>query len=359
MRRKLFMLGVSFFVALAFGTQALAKEKVYRWKIALSWPTTLKPLSTPALEFKKMVEEMSNGRLKIRVHGAEKHKAPLGVLDMVKAGNYEMAHSASYYWKGKDLNTPFFTSMPFMFTVDELYAWFYYGGGLDLMQRVYEKHGVYSYPGGNTGVQMGGWFRHEIKTVDDLKGLKMRIPGFSGEIFAKLGVIVTNLAAGELYTALDRGTIDALEWVGPGMDIRMGFNKIAPFYYTGWHEPASDTQFLINRKAFDKLPKDLQAIVKAAMQVSASRFYNEVYEDNSNALADIRANYPNVKVKEFPVPVLKAMKKANDELIAEYEAKGGITKEIIESQRAYLKKVREWTKISEFAYIKNMNDLEE
>lgn len=359
MRKKMFMLGLGFLVAFAFTTEAFAKEKTYRWKIATSWPSTLTPLASPAINFAKMVEEMSGGRLKVRVHGAEKHKAPLGVLDMVKAGNYEMGHSASYYWKGKDINTPLFTSMPFMFTVDELYAWFYHGGGLELMKKVYDKHGVYSYPGGNTGVQMGGWFRKEIKSVDDLKGLKMRIPGYAGEVMAKLGVIVTNIAAGELYTALERGSIDALEWVGPGMDIRMGFNKIAPYYYKGWHEPASDTQFLINIKKFKKLPKDLQAIVKVAMEACASRMYYESYEDNANALADIKKNYPNVKIKELPMPVLKAMKKSNDELIAEMEKKGGLTQEIIQSQRAYLKKVRDWSNISEFSYIKNMNALEE
>lgn len=345
-------------VASFFGSSAFAKEKVYKWKLAMTWPKQLTPLASPPQKLAKLVKEMSNGRLIIDIHGKNKHKAPLGILDMVKLGQYQMGHSGSYYWKGKDINTLFFTSMPFGMTKSEQTTWFYYGGGLELMQKAYAKHKVYSYPGGNTGVQMGGWFKKEINTVDDLKGLKMRIPGFAGEIMAKLGVSVTNIPGGELYTALERGTIDALEWVGPGMDIKMGFHKIAPYYYTGWHEPASEMQYLVNIKAFKKLPKDLQAILISAMKLTAYDMYNENYAASADAWVKMKKEYPNIKVKEFPLPVLKAMKKANDELIGELEKRGGLTKEIIESQREYLKKSREWTKISEYLYLKSMIDLE-
>lgn len=337
---------------------AVAKEKTYRWKLAMSWPMQLTPLASPPQRLAKIVKEMSNGRLIIQVHGPEKHKAALGVFDMTKLGQYEMAHSGSYYWKGKDINTLFFTSMPFGMTMDEQTAWFYHGGGLELMQKVYGKHGTYSFPGGNTGVQMGGWFRKEIKTVEDLKGLKMRIPGFAGGIMAKLGVTVTNLPGGELYTALERGTIDALEWVGPGMDIKMGFHKVAPYYYAGWHEPASEMQFIINKKKFDRLPKDLQAILTTAMKAVAADMYSENYVASANAWEKMKKEYPNIKVKEFPLPVLKAMKSANDELVKKLEAKGGLTKEIVDSQREFLRKSRAWSNISEFLYIKNMNSLE-
>ena len=202
------------------------------------------PLASPPLLLAKMVEEMSGGQFVIKVEGKEKHKAPLGILDMVKGGQYQMGHSGSYYWKGKDISTIFFTTIPFGMTTAEQYAWFYYDDGMKYMQQVYDRFNVLNYPGGNTGVQMGGWFKKEINSLDDLKGLKMRIPGLAGEVFAKLGVNVTNIPAGELYTSLDRGTIDALESVGPSMDIKMGFHKIAPYYYTGWHEPASEMQFL-------------------------------------------------------------------------------------------------------------------
>ena len=357
-KRKVSVLAVVLLALFSLGSNAFAAEKVHKWRIALSWPLSLTPLASPPQKFAKMVNEMSNGRMEILVDGPEKHKAALGVFDMVKLGQYEMAHSGSYYWKGKDEDTLFFTSMPFGMTMDEQYAWFYYGGGLELMQKVYGKHGMYSFPGGNTGVQMGGWFRKEINSLDDLKGLKMRIPGFAGEIMAKLGVVTVNLPGGELYMALDRGNLDALEWVGPGMDIKMGFHKVAPYYYIGWHEPASEMQFMINKKKFDALPKDLQAIVITAMQASAADTYYENYAASADAWEKMQKEFPDIKAKGFPPPVLKAMKKANDELIAELEQKGGTTKEIIESQRVFMKKAREWSKISEYYYLRNMFAIE-
>ncbi|MCD6188507.1 MAG: ABC transporter substrate-binding protein, partial [Desulfuromusa sp.] len=182
-----------------FAPQAEAAAK-YRWKLAMTWPTNFPIFGDAVIKMADMVKEMSNGEMEIRIDSKNKHKAPFGILDMVKAGQYQMGHSASYYWKGKDMNTLFFTTMPFGMIAPEQYAWFYYGGGMELMKEVYDKHGVYSYPGGNTGNQMGGWFQKEIKGLDDLKGLKMRIPGFAGEVMAKLGVVVTNIPAGELYT---------------------------------------------------------------------------------------------------------------------------------------------------------------
>ena len=160
-------------------TVANAAEKV-KWTLATTWGSTLNPFIDSPTNMAKLVEEMSDGRFKIRIDAANKHKSPLGILDMVKGGQYDMGHNASYYWKGKDINTLPFTSMPFGLTSPEQYAWFYFGGGMELMKKVYDKHGVLSFPGGSTGVQMGGWFKKEIKTLADLKGLKMRIPGFAG-----------------------------------------------------------------------------------------------------------------------------------------------------------------------------------
>ncbi len=327
--------------------------KTYKWKLATTWGPTLSPFIDAPKNMAKMVKEMSDGRLVIRVDASNKHKSALGILDMVKGGQYDMGHSASYYWKGKDINTLPFTTMPFGMTTNEQYAWFYYGGGLELMQKAYKKHKVLSFPGGNTGNQMGGWFRKEINSLEDLKGLKMRIPGFAGEVMAKLGLTVTNIASGELYTSLERGTIDALEWVGPGMDINMGFHKIAPYYYTGWHEPATELQFLVNERKFNKLPKDLQQILITAMRVSAYDMYIENYHMSANAWSKIGTEYPNIKIKTFPKEVMDAMKKANDELLVE-KAKGQpLLKEVLDSQKAYQEKAREWTKMSDYLYLKD------
>jgi TRAP-type mannitol/chloroaromatic compound transport system substrate-binding protein len=246
-----------------------------------------------------------------------------------------------------------FTSMPFGMIAPEQYAWFYYGGGMELMKKVYDKHGVYSFPGGNTSNQMGGWFRKEIKTLNDFKGVKMRIPGFAGEVLAKLGVVVTNIPPGELYTALDRGTIDALEWVGPSLDLNMGFQKIAPYYYTGWHEPATELQFMVNQKKFDALPKHLQDILTIAMQYAAYDMYARSYHESAVNWAKIEKEYPNVKIRTFSPEIIKAMKKANNELLVEYAAKDPVFKEILTSQQAYTKMARKWTIISDYAYLKD------
>ncbi|MCI5120071.1 MAG: ABC transporter substrate-binding protein, partial [Candidatus Electrothrix sp. AUS4] len=201
--------------------------------------------------------------------------------------------------------------------------------------------------------------KKEINSLDDLKGLKMRIPGLAGEVFAKLGVNVTNIPAGELYTSLDRGTIDALEWVGPGMDIRMGFHKVAPYYYTGWHEPASEMQFLINKRAYSKLPPEYQAMLKTAMKAAAADMYYENYAESAEAWDKMKSEYPDIKVKTFPQPVLKAMKKATDEVLEGYAAQDALFKEILASQRGFMQKARQWTIISDYNYLKTSMELEQ
>jgi len=333
--------------------QAAPPVESITWKLAMTWPTNAPIFSDAVEHFAKSVETMSGGQLVIKVDSANKTKAPFGVLDMVSAGQYQMGHTASYYWKGVEPSTMFFTTMPFGMTAPEQYAWFYYGGGMELMQKVYAKHGVYSYPGGNTGVQMGGWFRKEIKTLDDLKGLKMRVPGFAGEVLAQLGVVVTNIAPGELYTSLERGNIDALEWVGPALDLKMGFQKIAPYYYTGWHEPASELQFLINRQAFNALPQNLQEIVVTAMKAEALDVYAHMFNDNAEGLAALRTEYPEVKVRTFPKPILDALKAANTRLVDESAAKDPLFKEVLDSQRTYLAKARPWSIVSDYAYMQD------
>ncbi len=204
---------------------------------------------------------------------------------------------------------------------------------------------------------MGGWFRKEIKSVDDLKGLKMRIPGLAGEVMAKLGVNVTNIPAGELYTSLDRGTIDALEWVGPGMDIKMGFHKVAKYYYTGWHEPASEMQFLINKKAFDKLPEKYKVMLETAMKAVSMDMYTENFADSAEAWAKMKKEMPDIQVKTFPKPVLEALKKASDEVYSEYASKNPKFKEIWKDYKAYMKKARAWSMMSQYDYLKTSKEL--
>ena len=343
-------------ILLTTNSAALAADKVIKWRLAETWGPNFPVFGDTTKNFARMVEAMSNGRLVIQVDSANKHKAALGVFDFVKSGQYQMGHSASYYWKGKNFNTMFFTTVPFGMTASEQYAWFYYGGGMELMQEVYKPYGILSFPGGNTGVQMGGWFRKEINSVDDLKGLKMRIPGFAGEVLAKLGAKPTNIPAGELYTALERNTIDALEWVGPSLDLRMGFHKIAPYYYTGWHEPATELQFMVNEKAYNRLPADLQEILTAAIRLAAYDMYAQSTHESAVNLASMQREYPNVEIRDFPPAVMQALRKANQELLAEFADKDPVTAKILSSIAAYTKDARAWTTFSDKAYLSISSD---
>ena len=336
-------------------TAAQQDSKVYSLTLAETWPSNFPIFGDATKNFKQLAESMSNGRLSIRIDSKNKHKSALGIFDFVKSGQYDLGHSGSYYWKGKDINTLFFTSMPFGMTTDEQHAWFEYGGGQQLMDKVYAKHGLKSIIGGSTGNQMGGWFQKEINSIADLQGLKMRIPGFAGEIMAEVGAKPTNIPPGELYTALDRGTIDALEWVGPSLDLRMGFHKIAPYYYTGWHEPGTELQFLINLEKYNALPQDLQSILISAMKLSAYQMYNQSEHESAENWASMKQNYPNIKIKTFPKSVFDKLRSANNKLLKELATKNALSKEIIESQANYLKKIRAWTAISDQAYLNSQS----
>jgi TRAP-type mannitol/chloroaromatic compound transport system substrate-binding protein len=331
-----------------------AQEKV-NWRLAETWGPNFPVFGDATKNMAKMVDEMSGGRFKIRIDSSNKHKSALGIFDFVKTGQYQMGHSASYYWKGKDIETLFFTTLPFGMTTAEQYAWFYHGGGMELMKETYDKYGIMSFPGGNTGNQMGGWFRKEINSLEDLKGLKMRIPGFAGEVLAKLGAKPTNIPSAELYTALERNTIDALEWVGPSLDLRMGFHKIAPYYYTGWHEPGTELQFMVNEKAYNSLPEDLQKILTIAMKTAAYDMYIQSYHESAINLASLKKDYPNVKMRSFPNSVMSAIQKANAELLSEFAAKDPATAEILKSLTDYQKEARAWTNLSDRAYLDNFD----
>jgi len=216
---------------------------------------------------------------------------------------------------------------------------------------VYAKHNIEVMLGGNTGMQMGGWFRKEIKTVDDLKGLKMRIPGFGGKVIAGVGAVPTNIPTGELYQALERGTIDALEWVAPGLDLRMGFHKIAPYYYTGWHEPGTELMYFFNKDSMAKLPDWAKSILLNAAKLSAYNMRTETFAANADNLATISSQFPNVQIKQFPAEVIAALKESNRTLIDQEIERSEIAKRIIQSRAEYLKKARNWTLAGEKSYL--------
>lgn len=329
------------------------QAKTYTWKLAESWPKDFPFYGEAVKNFVHITHKLSNGRLKIISETSDIHKRPLDVFNMVKEGEYQMAHSSPTYWGDIDVNTLFFATVPFGMIATEQYAWFYHGGGYELMKKVYKKHGMLSFPGGNTGNQMGGWFRKEINSVDDLRGLRLRIPGFAGKVMKSLGVDTVNLPPGELYKALDSGKIDAVEWVGPSFDLRMGFYKIAPYYYTGWHEPASEQHFLVNEKAFKALPEDLQFVVTTALRVVAYDTYINIMHASGDNLQKMIEDFPSIKIRAFPPEVIQALSKEYKKQVDELSSRNPLTREIIDSLENYKEQARLWTRISDQAFLNN------
>jgi TRAP-type mannitol/chloroaromatic compound transport system substrate-binding protein len=331
---------------------AVAKEKTYRWKMVTTWPPHFPMLGEGADNIAKWVDEMSNGRLKITVYGGGELVPPLGVFDAVSQGTVEMGHGASYYWAGKAPASQFFAAVPFGFNAQSINAWFYSGGGLEIWEELYGKFNLKPFVAGNTGVQMGGWFNKEINSMKDLKGLKMRIPGLGGKVLSKAGGNAVLVAGGEIYTNLDRGVIDATEWVGPYHDLKMGFYKAAKYYYyPGWHEPGTALEMMVNKKAWDSLPKDLQAIVEAATYKANMWMLSEFEAKNNAALQEL-INKHNVKLKQFPDEVLKTLKGYAQEVIEEVVEKDAMSKKVYESFKKFQKNIYSWNKVTEEPYQK-------
>ena len=339
------------FIAIFSLSSAHAQQRV-TWEIAETWPKDFPIFGDSVKTMIRYVDELSDGQFKIESVTKETHKKALGIFDLVKDGKYQMGHTASYYYKNQDINTLFFTTLPMGMIAIEQYSWFYHGGGLELMEKTYKKHGLLSFPGGNTANQMGGWFRKEINSIDDLKGLKMRIPGIAGDVMKSLGVEVTNVPPGELFSALESGKLDALEWVGPSLDLGMGFQKVAPYYYTGWHEPGTELNFIVNLEEFNKLPRRFQIILKTAMRLAAYEMYVQSYHLSTVNFSRMKQEFPNVEVRAFPRKVYRELRKATDKTLDEIAGQGDeSTQEILKSIRDYQAKARLWTRFSDQAYL--------
>lgn len=331
---------------------AFADAKPIEWKLVTSWPKNLPGLGTAPEHFAKMVNEMSAGRLTIKVYGAGELVPAMEVFDAVSEGSAQMGHSAAYYWKGKVPAAQFFTAIPFGMNAQEMNGWLTYGGGLELWEEVYAPFGILPLPGGNSGVQMGGWFNKEINSVDDLKGLKMRIPGLGGEVLKRLGGVPVVLAGRELYTALQTGAIDATEWVGPYNDLAFGLHKIAKYYYyPGWHEPGTTLEFLINKEAFAKLPADLQAIVKIAAKATNQDMLDEFTARNVGALATLKDEH-KIEIRPFPDEVIAALRTTSLQVVTEQASQDPMMQKVFDAYRSFEKGVRGYHEISEDAYTK-------
>lgn len=338
--------------ALAFPMVASAQQS-FNWKMTSAYPKG-SPfyMDGPgsATDLAKRINDMSGGRLKIQVFGAGELIPAFEGFDAVRAGTVEMNHANSYFWTGKTFAAQYFTAVPFGLNFQGMNGWLYDGGGIDLWNEVYAPFGMVAMPCGNTGVQMTGWFKKEIKSVADLKGLKMRIPGLAGKVYANLGVDVKVLPGGEIFPALERGVIDAAEFVGPYQDRRLGLQKAAKYYYTtGWHEAATVSELLINKAAWDKLPKDLQAIVSNA--AAACNVISEGWcqKANSEAMEDLVKNQ-KVIAKPLPDSVIKALRSETEKVLAEAVAKDPLVKKVHDSYMGFKAKYDRWVEVSEEQY---------
>ncbi|MGD9018286.1 MAG: TRAP transporter substrate-binding protein, partial [Desulfobacterales bacterium] len=340
MKRRDFLkkTGVAAVAAAAASTMAapaVIAQKKYMWKMVTTWPPNLPVLQTGAERFAKRVEEVSEGRLKIQVFAGGELVPPLGVFDAVSDGTVECGSGASYYWAGKVPAAQWFAAVPFGFNPQGINAWFYSGGGLQLWEEVYAPFNVVPRPQGNTGVQMGGWFRKEMKSIDDYKGLKMRIPGLGGKVIAKAGGTVVLLPGGEIFTSLERGVIDATEWVGPMHDLRMGFYKAANYYYyPGWHEPGTCLEVIFNKKAYESLPKDLQAIVDAVAAETNMWSLSEFEAGNGAALQTLISEH-NVNLVRFPDQLLDSLRDLAKETMEEEADKDAMSRKVHEAFKTF------------------------
>ncbi|MBD2313591.1 TRAP transporter substrate-binding protein [Desertifilum sp. FACHB-1129] len=325
------------------------EQPTVRWRMATSWPKSLDTIFGGAETICQRVSEMTYGRFTITPFAAGEIVPGLEVLDAVQQGTVECSHTASYYFVGKNPALGFGTTVPFGLTAQQQNSWLYHGNGLDALNKLYADFNVVSLPAGNTGTQMGGWFKRRIQSVSDLNGLKMRIPGLGGQVMSRLGVNVQVLPGGEIFLALERGAIDAAEWVGPYDDEKLGLNKAAQYYYyPGWWEPGATLEVQVNRSAWDKLPKEYQQVFKTATYEANMSMLAQYDAKNGEALK--RLVDSGTQLAAYSPEIMQAAQKATFELYEESAAKDGTFREVYEQWKAFRQQVYGWDQINQLIF---------
>jgi TRAP-type mannitol/chloroaromatic compound transport system substrate-binding protein len=349
-RREFLKVAGAGMAASAIAAPAIAQSMPeIKWRLTASWPKSLDTLFGACETLSKYVAEATDNKFQIQSFAAGEIAPALAVLDVVSNGTVEIGHTATYYYIGKDPTWALFCAVPFGLNARQQNAWFYDGDGTKLMVEFGKKSNVYPLLGGNTGAQMGGWFRKEIKTVDDLKGLKFRIGGWAGKTLQKLGVVPQQIAGGDIYPALEKGTIDAAEWVGPYDDEKLGFYKVAPFYYyPGWWEGGTTQHFLINQAKWNELPKSYQAILTAAAGFANVEETGRYDARNPGALKRLVAS--GTQLRPYPQPVMEACLKASSEVNTETAASNADYKKVLDSMQAFRNDEYLWWQVAEYTY---------
>jgi TRAP-type mannitol/chloroaromatic compound transport system substrate-binding protein len=336
-------------VLAAGAAPAVHAQAAIRWRIASSFPKSLDTLFGVCDVFAKKVSDMTGGKFQITTHAAGELMPAFGVLDGVSNGTVEMANTAPYYFFGKDPTYALDCAIPFGLNSRQMTAWMYEGNGLKLTREFYAKVGVVNFPMGNTGSQMGGWYRKEVKSVADLKGLKFRVGGFGGKVLERVGAVPQNIPGGEIYQALEKGTIDAAEWVGPYDDLKLGFNKVAPhYYYPGWWEGGPQLSLYVGQKAYDSLSAEYKAIVESAAAYAHIDMQAKYDGKNAGSLKQLVAS--GTKLHRFPKDVMDASFKAAMEVYAELNASNPAWKKIYDDYSAFRRDANLWFRFSEAAF---------
>tara|TARA_X000000950_G_scaffold277885_1_gene367952 strand:- start:6723 stop:7784 length:1062 start_codon:yes stop_codon:yes gene_type:complete len=325
--------------------------EIFRWKLVTTWPKNLPGLGAAPERLAERLRAMSAGRLDIKVYGAGELVDAFGVFDAVSQGTAEMGHGAAYYWRGKIPVAAMFATVPFGMNAQEMNGWLHHGGGMALWRELYAPFNLKPFAAGNSGVQMAGWFNKEINSVDDLIGLKMRIPGLGGEVLARAGGVPVSLPGGEVYTALQTGVIDATEWVGPYNDLALSLHSAAKYYYyPGWHEPGPTLEAIVNIDAWSSLPPDLQAMVDTATRAINDDMLSEFTARNNAALTTLRTEH-GVELRALPQDVIDRLREVSKTVVAESAQGDPLAEKIHRSYMTFLEQVRAYHKISEQAYL--------
>ncbi|TVP52278.1 MAG: TRAP transporter substrate-binding protein [Halomonas sp.] len=360
MQRRNFLktvgLGAAGVAAAPFVSTASANE-TYTWDMVTSWPQNFPALGTGANDFARRVEQLSNGRMRIRVHGAGELVPAMEVFDAVAAGTAEMGHSASYYWRGKVAASQFFTAVPFGMNTTEMNAWLYHGGGQELWDEIYAKHNLKPFAVGNTGAQMAGWFKKEINSLADMQGIRLRLPGLAGEAMNGIGVTTVNMPGSEIFTSLQTGVLDAADWVGPYNDMAFGLHQVADYYYTSvWNEPTAALEGTINLDAWNALPEDLQDVIREAARASNLAMISEFAYRNAQALETLVDEH-GVQLRTFPEDVMEALFASSQEVIQRQVDNDEESRQVYESYAAFQQVLRPFSDIGEYAYLKSRENV--
>jgi TRAP-type mannitol/chloroaromatic compound transport system substrate-binding protein len=328
---------------------AVHAQATVRWRLASSFPKSLDTIFGAADVFARHVKAMSGGKFEVSVHAAGEIMPAFGVVDGVQQGSIELCHTAPYYFFGKDETFALGCAIPFGLNSRQMTAWMYEGNGLKLMREFYSKFNIINFPGGNTGSQMGGWYRKEIKSLADIKGMKMRIGGFGGKVLERIGGVPQNIPGGDIYPALEKGTIDSAEWVGPYDDLKLGFNKVAPFYYyPGWWEGGPELDFFINNKAFEALSPEYKAIVEAA--AAAAHVDMQAKYDARNPAALKQLVGAGTKLRAFPKDVMNAAFKASMQFYDELSGKNENWKKVYADYSKFRAEQNLWFRFTEASF---------